>query len=59
MRHWRAGAGAGTLALMPATLESLSSLSAEELRALAGELLTQVAQRDQAIAGKDQELRYR
>ena len=59
MRHWRAGAGAGTLARMPAILESLSSLSAEELRALAGELLIQVAQRDQAIAGKDQELRYR
>lgn len=59
MRHWCAGAGAGTLARMPATLESLSSLSAEELRALASELLTQVAQRDQAIASKDCELKFR
>ena len=58
---------------MPATLELLSSLNAVQLRALAGELLAQAAQReqtisrqeqaiaikDQAIASKDSELKYR
>ncbi len=36
--------------------ESLCSLSAEQLRALAGELIIQVAQRDETIVSKDQEL---
>ena len=37
----------------------LDSLSAEQLRALAAELIAQVAQREQTIAGKDGELKYR
>jgi transposase len=37
----------------------LESLNAEQLRALAGELIAQVAQREQAIAAKDCELKYR
>ena len=51
---------------MPATLELLSSLNAAQLRALAGELIAQAAQREQtisrqeqAIASKDSELKYR
>ena len=41
------------------TAQELSSLNAEQLRALAGELMAQVAQREQAIAAKDGELKYR
>ncbi len=41
---------------MVVTPESLCSLSAEQLRALAGELIIQVAQRDETIVSKDQEL---
>jgi transposase len=37
----------------------LDSLSAEQLHALAAELIAQVAQREQAIASKDGELKYR
>ena len=37
----------------------LDRLSAKQLRALAGELIAQVAQRDQTIATKDDELKYR
>ena len=39
--------------------EQLGSLNAEQLRALAGELMAQVAQRERVIAGKDGELKYR
>jgi len=39
--------------------QHLDSLSAEQLRALAAELIAQVAQREQAIAAKDGELKYR
>jgi transposase len=39
--------------------EQLGSLNAEQLRALAGELIAQVAQREQTIAGKERELKYR
>ncbi|MDQ2990240.1 MAG: IS66 family transposase [Pseudomonadota bacterium] len=46
---------------MVLTPQSLSSLTAEQLRALAGDLITQIAyqseQHSQAIASKDQELR--
>ena len=41
------------------TAQELSSLNAEQLRALASELISQVAQREQAIAAKDGELKYR
>jgi transposase len=40
-------------------VQQLDSLNAGQLRALAGELIAQVAQREQAIAGKDRELKYR
>ena len=66
MRQLRLGAGAGTLAPMPATLELLPSLNAAQLRALAGELIAQAAQRehtisrqDQLIACKDREIKSR
>ena len=39
--------------------QHLDSLSAEQLRALASELMAQVAQRERAIAAKDGELKYR
>ena len=39
--------------------QHLDSLSAEQLRALAAELIAQVAQREHAIAAKDGELKYR
>ena len=39
--------------------QHLDSLSAGQLRALAAELIAQVAQREQAIAAKDGELKYR
>ena len=39
--------------------QELDSLNAEQLRALAGELMAQVAQRERVIAGKDGELKYR
>lgn len=39
--------------------QHLDSLSAEQLRALAGELMAQVAQRERVIAAKDGELKYR
>jgi hypothetical protein len=42
---------------MPATLELLSSLNAAQLRTVAGELITQAAQRYRAIASKDCEIK--
>jgi transposase len=60
MRQWAAARSAGTLLCMVVALESLSSLTAEQLRDLAGDLMTQIAhqsqQHGQAIASKDQEL---
>ena len=41
------------------TAQELDSLNAEQLRALTAELIAQVAQREQAIAAKDGELKYR
>ena len=39
--------------------QELDSLNAEQLRALAAELIAQAAQRERVIAGKDGELKYR
>ena len=39
--------------------QDLDSLNAEQLRALAAELIAQAAQRERVIAGKDGELKYR
>ena len=41
------------------TAQELSSLNAGQLRALAADLIAQVAQREHAIAAKDGELKYR
>ncbi len=53
-RQWQDAAQLGKL-----RPQHLDSLSAEQLRALAAELIAQVAQREQAIAAKDGELKYR
>ena len=39
--------------------QELDSLNAEQLRALTGELMAQVAQRERVIASKDGEFKYR
>jgi transposase len=58
--------GSGTLLFMVEALESLSSLNAEQLRALASDLIAQIARQDlqitsldQAITSKDREILYR
>ena len=44
---------------MVVALESLPSLNAEQLRALAQELIATIAQQSQAIAAKDSDILYR
>jgi transposase len=58
MGQWPGATKFGKLLPMLNT-EQLGSLSAEQLRALAGELIAQVAQREQTIADKERELKYR
>ena len=58
MCQWPGAPGLGKLLAM-LNAQHLDSLSAEQLRALAAELIAQVAQREQAIAAKDCELKYR
>jgi len=59
MRQWMHAAMARTLAFMPLASQSLSSLTAEQLRELASELLSQVARDDETIARQHQELQRR
>ena len=58
IRQWPDAAKLGKLR-PTLNAQHLDSLSAEQLRALAAELIAQVAQREQAIAAKDGELKYR
>jgi len=56
MRQWMHTAIVDTLAFMPLASQSLSSLTAQQLRELASELLSQVARHDETIARQDREL---
>ena len=58
MCQWPGTARLGKLLSM-VNVEQLHSLNAGQLRALASELMAQVAQREQAIAAKYGELKYR
>lgn len=63
MSEWQKPVGNGTLWVMVIALESLPNLNAEQLRELAGELITKLAQQSKehatTIAAKDSDILYR
>ena len=58
IRQWPDATGLGKLLPM-VNAQHLDSLSAEQLRALARALIDQAASREELLAGKDRELKYR